>query len=199
MSLTSKATVMGAVLALGIAGAAHAQKPPRKPQDTRRAVPSESVSRQQINEGTVGLAGGLLEGAPIRLATEISRVVNDGANLHVLPIVTRGPTENVNDLLYLKGVDMAIIASDSPRNTNPRCQTSSGGSRISSTCSHPRCIYRPPRDQVAARSRRQEGQLQYPGYGGGLYRPASLQPPGSRSKQDLHRAPRGDGANEKPQ
>ena len=113
MSLTSKATVMGAVLALGIAGAAHAQKPPRKPQDTRRAVPSESVLRQQINEGTVGLAGGLLEGAPIRLATEISRVVNDGANLHVLPIVTRGPTENVNDLLYLKGVDMAIIASDS--------------------------------------------------------------------------------------
>jgi TRAP-type uncharacterized transport system substrate-binding protein len=113
MSLTSKATVMGAVLALCIAGAAHAQKAPRKPQDTRRAVPAESVLRQQINEGTVGLAGGLLEGAPIRLATEISRVVNDGANLHVLPIVTRGPTENVNDLLYLKGVDMAIIASDS--------------------------------------------------------------------------------------
>jgi TRAP-type uncharacterized transport system substrate-binding protein len=31
----------------------------------------------------------------------------------VLPIVTRGPTENVNDLLYLKGVDIAIINSDS--------------------------------------------------------------------------------------
>jgi TRAP-type uncharacterized transport system substrate-binding protein len=67
----------------------------------------------KINEWTLGLAGGLLEGAPIRLATEIARVVNDGENLHVLPIVTRGPTENLNDLLYLKGVDMAIIASDS--------------------------------------------------------------------------------------
>jgi TRAP-type uncharacterized transport system substrate-binding protein len=33
--------------------------------------------------------------------------------MHVLPIVTRGPTENVNDLLYLKGVDTAIINSDS--------------------------------------------------------------------------------------
>jgi TRAP-type uncharacterized transport system substrate-binding protein len=33
--------------------------------------------------------------------------------MHVLPIVTRGPTENVNDLLYLKGVDAAIINSDS--------------------------------------------------------------------------------------
>jgi TRAP-type uncharacterized transport system substrate-binding protein len=33
--------------------------------------------------------------------------------MHVLPIVTRGPTENVNDLLYLRGVDTAIINSDS--------------------------------------------------------------------------------------
>ncbi len=32
--------------------------------------------------------------------------------MQVLPIVTRGPTENVNDLLYLKGVDAAIINSD---------------------------------------------------------------------------------------
>jgi TRAP-type uncharacterized transport system substrate-binding protein len=40
-------------------------------------------------------------------------VVDDGANLHVLPIVTRGPTENLNSLLYLRGVDLAIINSDS--------------------------------------------------------------------------------------
>jgi TRAP-type uncharacterized transport system substrate-binding protein len=81
-------------------------------QISRPGVPSESVLRERINRWTVGLAGGLLEGAPIRLATEIARVVNDGENLHVLPIVTRGPTENVNDLLYLKGVDLAIISSD---------------------------------------------------------------------------------------
>src|ERR1700675_1418586 len=66
-----------------------------------------------INAWTVGLAGGLIEGAPIRLAAEMARVVDDGDNLHVLPIVTRGPTENLNSLLYLRGVDMAIISSDS--------------------------------------------------------------------------------------
>jgi TRAP-type uncharacterized transport system substrate-binding protein len=38
--------------------------------------------------------------------------VDDGDNLHVLPIVTRGPTENLEALLYLKGVDVAIINSD---------------------------------------------------------------------------------------
>lgn len=74
--------------------------------------PSHAAEREKMNAWTVGLAGGLLEGAPIRLATEIARVVDDGPNLHVLPIVTRGATENVNSLLYLRGVDMAIINSD---------------------------------------------------------------------------------------
>ena len=42
----------------------------------------------------------------------LSRVVDDGDNLHVLPIVTRGPTANFEGLLYLKGVDLAIINTD---------------------------------------------------------------------------------------
>jgi TRAP-type uncharacterized transport system substrate-binding protein len=74
---------------------------------------TDAVMRERVNASTVGLAGGLLEGAPIRFATEIARVVNDGGGTHVLPVVTRGPTENVNDLLYLKGIDAAIINSDS--------------------------------------------------------------------------------------
>jgi hypothetical protein len=56
--------------------------------------------------------GGLIEGAPLRLAAEIARVVNEKDELHVIPIVTRGATENVNSLLYLRGVDTAIINTD---------------------------------------------------------------------------------------
>jgi TRAP-type uncharacterized transport system substrate-binding protein len=83
-------------------------------RDARPPVaPSESQIRDRLNAGTIGLAAGLLEGAPIHFATEIARVVNEGGDMQVLPIVTRGPTENVNDLLYLKGVDIAIINSDS--------------------------------------------------------------------------------------
>lgn len=81
-------------------------------QPARRA-PTYAERQDKINAWTVGLAAGLLEGAPLRLATEMSRVVDDGENLHVLPIVTRGPTENLNSLLYLRGVDLAIINSDS--------------------------------------------------------------------------------------
>jgi TRAP-type uncharacterized transport system substrate-binding protein len=76
-------------------------------------VSGEAEIRDRLNAWTIGLAGGLLEGAPIHFATEIARVVNDGGKMLVLPIVTRGPTENVNDLLYLRGVDTAIINSDS--------------------------------------------------------------------------------------
>ena len=68
--------------------------------------------QDKMNAWTVGLAAGLIEGAPLRLAAEMARVVDDGNNLHVLPIVTRGATENLNSLLYLRGVDLAIINSD---------------------------------------------------------------------------------------
>ena len=77
-----------------------------------RRAPTYEQQQEKINAWTVGLAAGLIEGAPLRLASEMARVVDDGANLHVLPIVTRGPTENLNSLLYLRGVDLAIINSD---------------------------------------------------------------------------------------
>jgi TRAP-type uncharacterized transport system substrate-binding protein len=77
-----------------------------------RSASPYTVQKERMNSWTVGLAGGQLEGAPIRFATEIARVVDDGPNLLVLPIVTRGPVENMNALLYLRGVDLAIINSD---------------------------------------------------------------------------------------
>src|SRR6266702_6081822 len=97
------------ILALQPANVDAQTRSARSPQ----GVTAGTSEKEKMNAWTVGLAGGLLEGAPIRLAAEISRVVDDGPNLHVLPIVTRGPTENLNSLLYLRGVDLAIISSDS--------------------------------------------------------------------------------------
>jgi TRAP-type uncharacterized transport system substrate-binding protein len=67
---------------------------------------------QRINAWTVGLAAGRIEGAPLLFASELARVLDDGDNLRVLPIVTRGPFDNVYDLLYLRGVDAAIVYGD---------------------------------------------------------------------------------------
>jgi hypothetical protein len=82
----------------------------RTAQSMRRPPTTSAV--ETLNAWTVGLAGGQLEGAPIRFAAEIARVVDDGENLHVLPVVTRGPSENVEALLYLRGIDAAIINAD---------------------------------------------------------------------------------------
>lgn len=73
---------------------------------------AEAQKREEVNANVIGLVAGQLEGAPIRLATEIARVVDEGSQMHVLPIVTRGPAENLDALLYLRGVDLAIVSAD---------------------------------------------------------------------------------------
>jgi len=72
----------------------------------------EQKRKDAINSWTVGLAAGRTEGAPLQFAAELARVVDDGDNMRVLPIVTRGPFDNVFDLLYLRGVDAAIVYGD---------------------------------------------------------------------------------------
>ena len=112
MIILARAAITLMMVVFLTANPASAQSP-RVSKDPRSAARTEEMKiRDRLNAWTVGLAGGLLEGAPIRLATEIARIVNGGGEMQVLPIVTKGPTENVNDLLYLKGVDIAIINSD---------------------------------------------------------------------------------------
>jgi hypothetical protein len=83
-----------------------------QPRADRPMNRAEVAAKLKLNAWTVGLAGGLLEGAPIRFAAEIARVVDESDALHVLPVVTRGPTQNVEALLYLRGIDAAIINAD---------------------------------------------------------------------------------------
>jgi TRAP-type uncharacterized transport system substrate-binding protein len=101
------------IASMALCGSSIAQVRGKQNDSQPPSVLAERQIRERVNAGTVGLAGGLLEGAPIHFATDIARAVNEGGATHVLPIVTRGPTENVNDLLYLKGIDAAIINSDS--------------------------------------------------------------------------------------
>jgi TRAP-type uncharacterized transport system substrate-binding protein len=83
----------------------------------RRGAPrpekgGEEAPKTRMNAWTVGLAAGRTEGAPLQFAAELARVLDDGDNMRLLPMVTRGPFDNVNDLLYLRGVDAAIIYGD---------------------------------------------------------------------------------------
>ena len=115
MSLMKFSTMASATMALAVLGLllpANAQSLPRRETPPAAARKTDIAAKERINAWTVGLAGGFIEGAPLRLAAEIARVVNEEDKLHVIPIVTQGATENVNSLLYLRGVDAAIINTD---------------------------------------------------------------------------------------
>ena len=76
------------------------------------AAAGEQSKATEVNSWTVGIAGGFFEGTFIRFAVELAKALDDGDNLRVLPIVSYGGNENVNDLLYLKGIDIAITYTD---------------------------------------------------------------------------------------
>ena len=86
----------------------------------RRALPvppkpvtyDENERAAVINNWTIGLAGGLLEGSFVRYAADLGRALDDGDNLRVVPMITYGAVGNVSDLIYLKGVDFAITYAD---------------------------------------------------------------------------------------
>jgi TRAP transporter TAXI family solute receptor len=76
------------------------------------AANGEAVKAARVNNWTLGIAAGLLEGSFIRFAAELAKALDDGENLRIMPIVTYGAVENIADLLYLKGVDIAITHAD---------------------------------------------------------------------------------------
>jgi hypothetical protein len=76
------------------------------------AAAGEQSRATQVNSWTVGVAGGFFEGTFIRFAVELAKALDDGDNLRILPIVSYGGNENINDLLYLKGIDIAITYTD---------------------------------------------------------------------------------------
>jgi TRAP-type uncharacterized transport system substrate-binding protein len=73
---------------------------------------TDAAINQRKNAWTVGIAGGLIDGTYMRFADELGKVLDDGDNLRVLPIVSYGAASNLDDLLYLRGVDLAVTQSD---------------------------------------------------------------------------------------
>ena len=73
---------------------------------------TNAALRERRNAWTVGVAGGQLSGTYMTLADELAQVLDDGDNLRVVPIVTYGAASNLDDLLYLRQVDVVMAQSD---------------------------------------------------------------------------------------
>ena len=50
--------------------------------------------------------------APICALPKLGKVLDDGDNLRILPMVSYGAASNLDDLIYLRGVDLAVTQSD---------------------------------------------------------------------------------------
>jgi uncharacterized protein len=87
---------------------AHAQAIPKSLEEGG----TDAALKVRRNTWTVGVAGGQLSGTYMTLADELAEVLDDGDNLRVIPIVTYGAASNLDDLLYLRRVDVAMVQSD---------------------------------------------------------------------------------------
>jgi TRAP-type uncharacterized transport system substrate-binding protein len=105
------AAAQGPTDALVVAQAAPA---PRRalPLPNKPVTEDENARALRLNNWTIGLAGGLLEGTFSKYAADLGKALDDGDNLRVLPIISYGAVGNVTDLIYLKGVDFAITYAD---------------------------------------------------------------------------------------
>ena len=85
---------------------AQAQAPAAATQSQEESI------KEQKNRNTVGIATGQLDAAYPQMAQDIAKILDDGDNLRVIPMLTYGSGGNVVDLLYLRNVDIAFIKSD---------------------------------------------------------------------------------------
>ena len=73
---------------------------------------SQDVLRSRVNQGTVAIISGGVNGTYIRIASDLAAVLDKSEQVRILPIIGRGSIQNITDLLYLKGIDIAIVQSD---------------------------------------------------------------------------------------
>lgn len=103
MKRFTKKAVMSAVVAAVCATTAPG---PANAQETH----ADAVARNNANVVTV--MGGSVTGTYIQIVANLAGVVDDGDKMRVLPVVGKGSLKNLEDLIYLKGVDAALMQSD---------------------------------------------------------------------------------------
>lgn len=90
----------GACIAFGLSGTMAAQ------------AESLDETRQKVNQNVVGIMAGSLGGSDLSIAADMGLALSKGYDLRVVPMVGLGSVKDVEDLLFLRGIDMAIVQQD---------------------------------------------------------------------------------------
>jgi len=86
------------------------QTPPQTPSP-QPPSPRDRI-RQRVNDNVLFLMGGQPGATFSQLAHDISVVVDDGNKLRVLPVVGGAAVQNVEDVVYLRSIDMALTTQE---------------------------------------------------------------------------------------
>lgn len=96
--------VWGLSLAAGGIADAQAQQRPQ-----RLSPAQQEALRAKLNESTLIVATSHPNASYLAMAHDITAALGRSGDIRVLPIASNGGTENLRDLLFLRGVDMAIV------------------------------------------------------------------------------------------
>ena len=101
-------------LVCGLSVRAEEEYDPAKVSDSLKAIFQfgSAQTKQALNANTVTIITGTIGGTYVQVGADLASVLDDGNKLRVLPIVGRGSVQSVADILFLQGVDLGIVRSD---------------------------------------------------------------------------------------
>jgi TRAP transporter TAXI family solute receptor len=73
---------------------------------------STRETADKLNANTVMLVTGTIGGTYVQIGADLASVLDDRNDLRIVPIVGRGSVQSIADILFMKGVDLGIVRSD---------------------------------------------------------------------------------------
>src|ERR1700676_5079468 len=114
-----------------------------------------AATKQALNANTVTLISGTIGGTYVQLGADLASVLDDGNKLRVLPIVGRGSVQSVADILFLQGVDLGIVRS----NTLDYLEKKGFAKDIKKQCTYVTKLYNEEMHVIASKSVRNLKEL----------------------------------------
>jgi uncharacterized protein len=108
--LTFGSAIFGIGLALALSAGVAPVTAQQIPKSLQEGGPDD-VQRKRQSGWMVSMAASR-DDTSMRFADELGRALNDGDDLRVLPVISRGPIGNMEDLLTLREIDIAITQGD---------------------------------------------------------------------------------------
>jgi TRAP-type uncharacterized transport system substrate-binding protein len=76
--------------------------------------PRLAIAQQAVmtNRGVVEIETAGAVGISVRIVEDLANLIDDGATRRIIPVIGKGSLQNLTDLRFLRGIDMAILQTD---------------------------------------------------------------------------------------